>query len=204
MKSDKEINEYLKLAYSLDKNCPKLPMYNLKQSGNLIKDFAIFTDMQSGGRSCDPKDTAAKYLPPQPHIDGRYYHTVRDITWQSFHALIPAGTPELFYSMPYETRQIFINHFINGNRVTESESVNFLLSYFAWGSGSSNPERTYYKIWFNSTIQKDIKEIGEFIVFNRLTDIRLWRYSLMRTYAVHGAGWRAGTLIFWNLFKPKK
>jgi hypothetical protein len=197
IKTSEELYKYLLEVRKNNLYCPKQLMFNLTTTNNIVKDFAKFTDLQSGKKSDDPNDPAAKFLPPKPYKDNRYYHTIRDITWQTFHTLKPELSEYYFYNMSDELRNYFIQHFMISGIKTSSDACNALLSYVNWGSGNCEKELELYKKWYKTDT---VENIIESILFDRLTDIRIYRYSNMKPEKYRN-GWIAGELNFWFLFR---
>ena len=200
MKTSKQLyDELLQLA----KNDPivrRQGMFNMQPSGDIAADLSRFTDLQGGGRSADPNDNAARFPPPQPHKDGVKYHTVRDITWATFKSFFPALGPDDFYDMTDANRTIIIKRIMTASNETRSPAINALLSYIAWGSGSYSKELLIYLTWYKSNYRDDIAVLGEKVVFDRLTDIRKYRYSMMDQVGEY-PGWIPGLINFWRVFR---
>ena len=177
-------------------------------SGDIRQDFGKFLFGQGGGKSKDPKDYAARYMPPKPDKDGQYYHTVHDITWRLFSSPVLAAacnyeaTPELFYEMPDRIRNAIIDYHINLGSITDSEPVNLILAYAVWGSGSYKPTLNKFELRYGK-INECIKSKGEYFVFSRLLEARrdtmkernLWQWD------TYGRGWSSGIAHFHRVFK---
>jgi hypothetical protein len=132
----------------VDLNCKCHAEYFTKFTGNMVTDFASFTLLQSGDpkngyKSCDPKDKASANPPPTPYTDGKYYHTVKDVTWSTYHSIFPKRPASMFYNMTDEERGICVMKYINAGKLTTSPLVNILLSYIAWGGSLSKVLHTY-------------------------------------------------------------
>ena len=202
MKPDTQLAAEIQAMYDENKYVRKQPMYFMKATGNLINDFAKFTDLQSGGKSDDPNDSASAVLPHKPDKDGKTYHTIRDVTYATYKTLMPQGSVDDFYAMTDETRNVFINYFLRQNRHTGRPRIDVLLAYFAWGSGTSYNELKTYQAWYETKLI-DEKE-NDAVLFNRLIDIRLYRLRKMKDAVHYSSGWQAAILNFWNVFKPNK
>jgi len=201
MKTDTELATYLQNKHDTNKFVPGWRMHNMGISRNIMLDFAEFTRLQGGGKSNDLRDKASANFPPKPDKDGKYYHTVDDVTWSCFQYNFKSeATPARFYKMSKADRRVCILHFKNIGRFTASPAINCLLSYIAWGSGGFYKERVLYKIWYESDFATDCIN-NELVVFNRLMDIRLYRFSTMADFPTYGNGWISGSLIFWDKFK---
>lgn len=198
MKTASELSVYL---FELLKSCdvehsaPKL--YNQIKSGDLVKDFSIFTDNQSGHKSDDPSDPAAKDSPIIPDIDGRYYHTIRDITYNTFKSYCNGLSVKDFYDMTDENRSKCIKPFIDAGKITKDEVVNMFLSYCVWGTGNCNSERSYYREWYKTDLSKETAQTS--ILLDRIVDIRLYHLSKISNYNLYGIGWKRGVMAFWKL-----
>jgi len=177
-------------------------------SGDIRQDFSKFLFGQGGGKSKDPKDYAARYMPPKPDKDGEYYHTVHDITWKLFSSPILAAacnydaTPELFYEMPERIRNAIIDYHINLGSITDCVPVNLVLAYAVWGSGSY--KHTLYT--FEKThgdINQCLKDKGEYFTFSRLLEARRESMRLRNQHQWHtyGVGWSSGIAHFHRVFK---
>jgi hypothetical protein len=170
-------------------------------TGNLIVDFSKFTDDQSGKCSHDPNDPAAKYPPPSINpATGFSDHTIRDITWQTYHTIFPSRPPSMFFNMTDAERAICIEPFIQHGEYCSKDSINILCSYIAWGSWDYQPEISIYKEWYKSDAVTDA-ESQEHDVFVRLIDIRKYRYSVIQGHEHYQDGWVLGILNFYQLFK---
>ena len=174
--------------------------YYTPYTGDLILDFSKFTDDQSGKKSDDPDDPAAKDSPNIPAVDGHYYHTIRDVTWATYHSLFPNRPVQYFYTLSDEERAVCINKYIQHGKYCSKDSINILCAYFAWGSWDYQPEISLYKSWYNSDAYIDAGT-KEHDVFVRLVDIRRYRYSVMNGHEKYYDGWTLGILNFYALFK---
>jgi len=205
MKTDLELAKYISDRFISDKHCSQQPMYKMVITGDVVSDFAKFTDLQSGKKSNDPDDPAAFYFCPVPYKDGQLYHTIRDITADTFRNINKMKRLNLtwndFLYMTDKTRRIFIDEFINKTEFTNSKIINTLLAYVKWGTGNCQFEVGTYKSWYKTTMAGDLKTLSETTVFNRIIDLRLYHYSLIANYKIYGHGWDAGILNFWNTFK---
>lgn len=182
-----------------NKSAKGFKMYKLKPSGDLLKDFFDFTEVQGGGRSCNPTDPYLKMLghwPPKPYKDGKLYHTVRDITWDTFKMYCPTFLVEQFYDMSDDTRMFIVKNMIRGAIITNNDVINYLLGYCIWGTGNCKSELNLYKTWYKTNLQKDIDSMGARTVFMRLLDIRKFR-----TTSTENPGWVGGIICFYKLFK---
>ena len=189
--------EFSELLISL--NCNELKCFNTSFTGNMKTDFSQFTDDESGKKSDDINDPAAKDSPNSPDTDGHYYHTIRDITWNTYHSIFPNNPPQFFYAMTDLEREACIQKYFDHANYTNSDLVNILFAFFAWGSWDYQPECSLYKEWYNSDIIID-SEDNEHDVFVRLIDIRKWRYSQMTQADIYGLGWVRALLCFFRLF----
>lgn len=175
--------------------------FNTPYTGNIIVDFSQFTDDQSGKKSDDPNDPAAKDSPIVPATDGRYYHTIRDITWATYHAIFPNRPAQYFYTMTDEERQSCISPFINAGKQTTSDLINIMLSYIIWGGSLSLILSTYHTWYSETTLQADTMN-DEHATFVKLIDVRRYVYSnCLSDSSKYGEGWDLGVLCFWKLFR---
>jgi hypothetical protein len=168
-------------------------------TGNSLLDFSQFTQDQSGRKSDDPNDPAAKNAPPSPDTDGHYYHTINDVIWSTYHSIFPQRPPSMFYNMTKEERATCIDKFIEHGKYCGKDSINKLCSYIAWGSWDFQPEISLYKTWYGTDARPDA-ETHEHDTFVRLIDIRKYRYSVMNNHELYSASWTLGILNFWHLF----
>ena len=203
MKTASELELDLRDRYVTNKYVPGQKMYNMKKSGNLFDDFFRFTDLQSGGKSDNKSDYYFKNTKEPaastPDADGRYYHTVRDVTWQLFktHVINDANR---FYNMSDADRSICVNVMMKPAKRTKSELVNTMLAYCVWGTGNCIKEMELYQEWYNTDINSDIDSLGEKAIVDRITDIRLFLLSTWKT-TKENPGQPAGVLNLWNLLK---
>jgi hypothetical protein len=172
-------------------------MFNMIKSGDLIKDFSTFTDMQSGKKSDDPNDPAAKFPPPTPAKDGHYYHTIRDITWQTFKSFFPKTDTGRFYNMTDSDRAVCIKFFIDAGSITKDKIINIMLSYCVWATGNCNTEQNYYRGWYNVDMKKET--LSTMVFLDRVTDIRLYFLTQIPNYNKYGLGWKRGVMCMWKL-----
>ena len=199
MKTDQELVDDIRRSYDSNKFVKGQLMYNLISTGDIVSDFSKFTDLQSGKKSDDPKDSAAHFPPPTPAKDGKYYHTIRDITWQTYHTLLPLRTANDFYNMSDGDRNFVVSRIMSYSAFTSDKIINAFLSYLSWASGNYHNEMNVYSAWYKSDIRKDLENISRTIILNRLVDIRLYTYSQMRQFSTYGSGWQAGILNLWHL-----
>lgn len=198
-------------------NCKALASYNAPYTGNIPHDFAMLTLMQSGDpkngyRGDDPDDDMAKYPPPLPYKDGKYYHTVMDIGWPTYQHFFPKDTPMQFYEMTVEKRAVCISALINSGKITTSNAVNILITFIIWGGSLDDVLKTYY-LWYStdSIKSKKYKEHVKFIkndtavnasdTFIKLIDVRRFVYNHFADAEHFGLGWERGILNFYRLFK---
>ena len=179
-------------------------MYQMQKSGKIWDDFAKFTDLQSGGKSDNKTDyyylNTVNPAPPVPDSDGRYYHTVRDVTWQLYKTLFPDNTPAQFYAMSNSDREAVVEYMIKPALITKSDTVNGMFAYAVWGTGNCHAEQVYYQAWYTTDINADIDTLGEKAILDRITDIRLYVLSTFTTTA-NNPGQPAGILNLWALLK---
>jgi len=198
MKSIEEIQIDLDDLYLTNKSAKGLPYYNMKPSGDILKDFVIFTDKQCLKPSSDPNDwyiINGGHYPPKPDIDNVFKHTVRDITYDLFHAYCPKLSSEDFYKMTDEVKTFIVRKSLIPAILTNSDAINYLLGYCVWATGNCKKEIEFYKLWYGSTLQKDIDALGEKQVFIRLADIRKYRMSKSNC-----PGHLGGILCFYHIF----
>lgn len=198
MKTSEEIQLDLEDLYLTNKSAKGLLYYNMKPSGDILMDFVHFTDKQCLKPSSDPNDwyiINGGHYPPTPDVDGKLKHTVRDITYDLFHALCPNLSIEDFYKMRDEIKIFIVKKILISAILTNSDAVNYLLGYCIWATGNCKNEISTYKSWYNSTFQKDIDKFGDREVFLRITDIRKYRMSKSNC-----AGHLGGILCFYHIF----
>jgi hypothetical protein len=188
-------HEQLLESCGVEHSAPQL--YNIIKSGNLVADFSKFTDLQSGKKSDDPHDPAAHDLPPKPDTDGHYYHTIRDITWETFKSFFPNTTPEKFYNMTDADRAVCIKWFIDAGKVTKNDVANIFLAYSVWGTGNCLREKSTYKSWYGIDLSSET--IDTKILLDRLTDIRLYIIKQISNYNLYGLGWTRGVMALYKL-----
>lgn len=201
MKTPEEIeSEYPDLLINLQCNCHK--EYFTKYTGDIIADFSQFTDDQSGKKSDDKTDSASKDSPDTPATDGRYYHTIRDVTFSTYKSIFPNRPAQYFYTMTDEERMTCIMHYVNAGKMTTSPLVNILISYIIWGGSLSVILHTYHWWYKDTTLQADAL-LSEHDTFIKLLDIRRWVYNncLGEASKINGMGWDRSIINFWKLFK---
>ena len=185
--------------------CNQHGEYNTPYTGDIIVDFATFTLLQSGDprnnyKSCNPTDSASKNPPPECFTDGVFYHTVKDVTWTTYHSVFPNNTSMQFYNMTNEERGACIMPYINAGKLTSSNVINMLITYILWGGSLSTILLTYHN-WYNTILAEDAVK-DERGTFDKLIDVRRYVYSncLGSASKINGLGWDRGILNFWKLF----
>ncbi len=187
-------------------NPAALKNWTISPSDDLLIDFFHFTDNQGGGKSKDPNDPAAAAMPPEPDVDGNYYHTVRDITWSSYkNILLKNGitpTAKRFYSMSDGDKKIIVADYINKTKKTTSLLINCALAFYNW-QGSANPFLNKFLVNNGiQNLQEGIAKYGENVLFDMLMSERItYMRALNPRYAL---GWSRGCLCFWKLFGDSK
>ena len=203
MKTPEQLASDLLIDYNTNRYVKLQQMYNMQPSGDIFADFCKFTDLQSGGKSDNKTDyyylNTVNPAPPIPFVNGRYYHTVRDITWQLFKHLV-ADDANRFYNMTDADREIVVKFMTAQANITKSEVVNSMFSYAVWGTGNCQSEKTYYAAWYKTNLNDDIDALGEQAILDRITDIRLYVLSTFTTTA-NNPGQPAGVLNLWSLLK---
>ncbi len=129
IKSDQQLAIDILNDYNTDPHVKRQAMYNLKSTGDTVKDFAKFTDVQSGGKSDDPNDPMAHYAPKIPYKDGRYYHTIRDIGYPTFLSVYPNSPVIEFYEMSDEKRNNIICVIMEHSAYTKDSVVDCMFAY---------------------------------------------------------------------------
>lgn len=195
---------------------------NVQPSGNMNRDFIKFVHGQGGGKSNDPNDPAAKFMPPKPDKDGKYYHTVNDITWAFFkdNAVLVGieATPERFYNMNDDEYTLIVNKYISDKRrvfKVNSDAVAMVLVYTEWGSGRGdgvygNKRYDYgaldlmdfYYQSYGFTINESIDIIGEYMTFFLLLTKRREQMKLETSgWNRYYLNWSSGLAHFHRVFK---
>lgn len=211
MKTHKELVDGIEAMLVDPKiDADSMSMYFLKPTGNIIDDLFYFTHAQGGGLSrnmTDPyivgHETDISYWPNNGktfvnHTDGQHYHTSSDITWQTAKGICPKITPAQFYTMDKVFRDAIIDYFIKAGNKTTDQAVNILFSYCYWRS--YHYEFNVYKDWYKTDINKDIKALGSYAVFTRVTDIMIYENSQLGAVK-QNPGWIKGILTCWRLFR---
>lgn len=118
------------------------PFNTLDPTGDMEDDFAAFTMGQGGGKSYSLSDSAVTNpgaFFSTPDVDGRYPHTVNDITKPFFCTWAPKvgikPTAENFYNMDDELHSRIVDAWINSTKETTSPLCNLVLDLAEWGSG---------------------------------------------------------------------
>jgi hypothetical protein len=173
-------------------------------SGCLLKDFANFLHMQGGGKSDCKVDPSAKNRPPFPDKDGRYYHTVNDITWTTFVSLSKElgydGSVNSFYNMTDEIRLKIVYFYLTKVDLTKSELVNSFLSFVYWGSGDYMPlVKRFEEV--NGCIHAYLFNEGEYETLHSLLTLRHKQMKGFRKWNEFGRGWASSLAHFHRVFK---
>jgi hypothetical protein len=175
----------------------------VEYTGDMIHDWGVFV-LGQGGKSDCVKDLSTKYRPKVPDVDGRYYHTVKDVTWRTFRGLAKKygydSSPYSFYNMDDDVHRLIINHFMEKSAVTESDVINAFLSFVLWGSGSL---KMYLEMFDDDygDINEYIQEHGEYEALHSCILIRHQHLQHSRTWDVHGKGWSSGLAHYHRIFK---
>lgn len=177
---------------------------NIKPSGDMVLEWGVFVFKQGGGRSMCMSDINSAYLPPSPHSDGNFYHTVNDITWRTFRGLAKiygyCDTPSCFYDMTEEVRKIIITHFMTKAAITESDVINGFLGYVMWGSGSIGRfvrdfEEDYGDIHYYLAVN------GEYKTLHTMITSRRDNLKRSKTWDIFGRGWSSALAHYHRIFK---
>lgn len=157
-----------------------LPICTLQPTGNIVHDFSAFTMGQGGGKSYDKSDSIASnpnnYF-KTPDKDGRFPHTVNDITKAFFVTWAPKvgirPTAENFYNMTMEQHDLICDAWINSTKETDSDVCNMVLDLAEWGSGGYGRTQLI-QMWRNETGKNigKVLEFGEYNAFLKLLQLR--------------------------------
>ena len=156
-------------------------MNNFKADPTLSawENFKNMIALQEGGLSADPNDSAAANMPPQPHIDGRYYHTNRGWTWQTWRETRKrfglSIEPAKFYQMTRaESDQLKDKVFYADFQFTNNELINVFCMYVSWGGGWYNGRfNNVYKQITGKNLKHSFKEDTDEYIYNNLIAARL-------------------------------
>jgi hypothetical protein len=198
MKSKEEMILSLDDMFITNKAARGLAYYGMKPTGNILKDFATFTDLQCLKPSYDPNDYYIKnggHYSPKPDKSGKAPHTVRDVTYDLFHTFCPQFFPEQFNEMSDETKMFIVKNVIKSAIITNSDAINYLFGYCLWATGNYKKELAFYKEWYGTKLQDDIDTLDELTVFIRLIDIRVFRMAQSNM-----PGHLGGILCFYKVF----
>lgn len=156
------------------------PFNTLNPSGDLENDFAAFTMGQSGGKSYSLSDSAVTNpgaFFSTPDVDGRYPHTVNDITKPFFCTWAPKvgikPTAENFYNMTKDQHSLIVDAWVNSTKETTSPLCNLVLDYAEWGSGGGGRRQLineFHRLHGNISA---FAEISEYVAFLTLLQIRM-------------------------------
>lgn len=201
-KKRKAMEEILKLIKEYKPEKVFSTLFNMVISGNMFDDFYKFTNVQSGGKSADPNDPAAKFPPSIPDKDGKYYHTVKDVTFKTFvdiaHRYGMTADPKIFYEMPEYIRKIIVKDFIiAAKKYTQSDLVNYAIAYFLWGGSAKKAIDIFVEKFGN--LKDYINTNGELKTFNNLMYLRI--LQLQKLNPRYAKGWTTLLLCYWNVFK---
>ena len=210
----KELKAAMAKEYDYDTFEKQNAIYNglfdaIKPTGDSFKDLAAFLFGQGGGKSNDPKDPAAKWMPYEPDEDGEFYHTVHDITWRLFSntqistVLGYEPTPANFYNMSEEIRTGIIQYHIDlGKGCSKSDIVNYVAAYATWGSGTYRFALKRFEQMYGN-IDVNINCRGEYFVFSRM--LESYKEVLQQrngsNWNIYGRGWSSGIAHFHRVFK---
>ena len=178
-----------------------LSQWKLKPSGDMILDFFHLTDRQGAGKSYDPNDTASKYPPPLPDVDNRYPHTNRDVTWQTYEAVMKKNgivpTPEKFYNLTDKEKYLCVKDFCTPKKSTGSHVIDILIAGFKWGGNAPKTVKRFTEKYGN--LFEFIQKHGEQKTFDLLCLERI--YFLWELNPKYKIGWTRSVLCFWKLFR---
>lgn len=189
------------IAAITTQGCNQQKEFNTLYTGDMSMDFSQFTADQSGRISSDPADPASKNPPPEPKmLNGYPVHTILDVTWSTYHSILPNNTSSQFYEMSAADRMQCVMSYINVGKITSSDLVNTLVSYINWG-GALYICLNVYKVWYpDSNLQLDVK-LSEHDAFIKLIDVRRYVYTNCLTDSnLYALGWDRGILNFYKLF----
>jgi hypothetical protein len=185
-------------------NCRSHKEFFAAYTGDIVKDFSEFTKLQSGGKSDNKSDSARFFSPKTPDIDGHFYHTVDDVTFQTYKKFFPNNTDKQFYNMTSAERTLCVKWFITAGRLTSSELVNILISYIIWG-GSLGMVLKYYASWYPDKGIVNDAFTDAYGTFIKLIDVRRYVYgNKLKGSIVNKLGWDRGILNFYRIFKQYK
>ena len=174
----------------------------VEYTGDIKQDFASFVKSQGGGKSRCSHDFNLKYMPQNPDKDGKYYHTVDDISYRLFKGLGSKlgynPTDDLFYEMPEDLHTKIVEYHIED--ITGSESIDIFFAYLKWGIGNYSNFKMRYENQYGS-ILKLIKLHGEYHVFLHLIKEREHQIRISKNYLVMGRGRLSGLAHFHRIFK---
>lgn len=177
------------------------PFNTLNPSGDMEDDFAAFTMGQGGGKSYSLSDSAVTNpcaFFSTPDIDGRYPHTVNDITKPFFCTWAPKvgiqPTAANFYNMTQEQHSLIVDAWINSTKETTSDLCNLVLDYAEWGSGGGGRRQLineFHRVHGNISA---FAQKSEYIAFLTMLQIRM---ELMRK--IPDRIYKDGVLINWSV-----
>jgi hypothetical protein len=201
-KKSNKMDEYIK-KYQPE----KLASWNVPYTGNVVNDFNALTIAQGGGKSDRQDDYASKWPPPVSDNDGKYYHTVHDITYlywktSAYAAGITNNSPEAFYKMSFADHKKMVAYHFKLHSPTTSKKVNAFISYTYWAGNSTKMRKAFYKktgYYFQGYIDK----FGSAKTFDIAVIVYVTTYEKdMTAYsATFKKGWIRGILAVWHLFK---
>lgn len=156
------------------------PFNSLQPSGDIENDFAAFTMGQGGGKSYSLSDSAVTNpgaFFSTPDADGRYPHTVNDITKPFFCTWAPkvgiAPTAYNFYNMTEEQHSAIVDAWINSTQETTSDLCNLVLDYTEWGSGAGGRRQLINAFHAKHGNISAFAQKNEYLAFLTLLQIRM-------------------------------
>ena len=156
------------------------PFNKLQPSGDIENDFAAFTMGQGGGKSYSLSDSAVTNpgaFFSTPDKDGRYPHTVNDITKPFFVSWAPKvgiqPTAENFYNMTQEQHALIVDAWVNSTKETTSDLCNIVLDYAEWGSGSGGRRQLINAFHAKHGNISAFANKSEYLAFVTLLQIRM-------------------------------
>ena len=137
-----EVSKNYSTTYILYIDSAKMPKPKLTKKGLISTKLKV-----EGGLTGDPSDSAAKsgYCPTLKN--GKKYHTNKGVTYAVWKNTFGKGNDKRFLNMSSEDwSKIFDNKYWEKNATSKYESVNCLLTSFAWGGNKPKTVEAAKKI----------------------------------------------------------